>query len=326
MDSEQSDNDVVPEIKRGVPIFTGVVQLLIGGFAFLTVLILAAITAATANMTDGFDQRQLYLAVPVYLGIAAFFILMGIGSLKIRTWARNIMLIVSWFTLIMGILVIVFAALVMPNLINQMLGQVGGIEGAFLRLVIFMVDFTLFFIFIAIPGMFVILYSLKSVKQSFALADPDSNWTDRVPLPILAITLFMWITAASSLLQVLIGTLFPFFGFLLPRLSSRVLWFAFAALSFYLGLLVYWRRLSGWAGSVAFLLFNFASNVITGVTYGFIEMGALMSQQSLIYDFDVSYLERSITIFLVISFTLYIGFFAYTGSYFFPDRKAGSDG
>ncbi len=305
-------------IKKGVPIFLGVLEIFLGGVALLITAIFGGTMTAARYGGIGMGIREGFMVMLIYLFGAAFCIVMGIGTIKLRSWARNLMLIFSWAGVAVGIVSFIFTLIIVPKLVGITPGMAGIMGSAAVALIRIVSGLMIFTAFILIPGLIALLYSLKSVKRTFRLADPAENVTDRVPLPVLAVTIFMWLSTLSCLIGTLTGMRFPLFGTILPGPASRAVWFVFAALSFYLGFISYQRNKWGWAGALAFTLFFTVSTAVTVSQLGITRMGTMLYGGAFDYGFyDLSGLDRSITRLMLVSAALYTGFFLFVSRYFF---------
>lgn len=67
-------------------------------------------------------------------------------------------------------------------------------------------------IYVVVPGIFVLLYSGKNVKATCEYRDPKERWTDKCPLPVLAVSLMAAVWAVSILSMGICKWTIPFFG------------------------------------------------------------------------------------------------------------------
>jgi len=63
-----------------------------------------------------------------------------------------------------------------------------------------------------IPGAMVLFYGSRNVKATCEFRDPRIRWTDKCPLPVLAVSLMCGVGAGSMLSMGLYGWTVPFFG------------------------------------------------------------------------------------------------------------------
>jgi hypothetical protein len=199
-------------------VILGILQIIFGGFCALMVpcMIFGMMAAAAAGKgaAEGvsLSLRMLIPGLLFYVVMAVWFIWMGIGSIMARRWARALILVSSWLWLIGGVCGFVLMLAVLPNMYGKM-GESGQMpKGAVIVMKYVMMAF-LALIYVAIPAIFVLLYSGKNVKATCKHRDPRERWTDKCPLPVLAVSLVSAFSAVSILFM---GGIYkwaiPFFG------------------------------------------------------------------------------------------------------------------
>ena len=195
----------------------GILQIILGVFCillmflmFLGLLLNPALGGAPTHTSLGMTL----LAVLFYGWLGAWFVCMGIGSIKARRWARALVLVSSWIWLISGISGLVFMVGFMPDVYAPMVesGQMPAGMATVVKLVTFGF-MTLFYV--ALPGLLVLLYQGENVKQTCAFHDPRERWTDKCPLPVLAACLMFGLGAVSMPTVGVYGWAIPFFGVIL---------------------------------------------------------------------------------------------------------------
>ncbi|GMU65251.1 MAG: hypothetical protein AMXMBFR36_15250 [Acidobacteriota bacterium] len=253
----------------------GLLQLAIGLFALAMAglsLVASALAPAGVPAQSG---RQIAFGIAFYLVVAALFVTLGIGSLLARRWARALMLVVSWFWLVFGVLslvAIVFLFPMMQETTGKALDQAAAqrpsagpgpdpaLVGAF-ALGCAVASIVLFGI--ALPALFVLFYRSPHVRSTCAARDPRPRWTDRLPLPVLSLVLLHGFGVLTILGSVLGYGAFAIFG---RVVSGAGAWLLAAVLTAALALAVAWSwRLDvrGWWLAVALWAFGLASAVGT---------------------------------------------------------------
>src|SRR5947207_616788 len=102
--------------RRGWLIAFGIVQILIPCFFLLMTAIMAFGVASLPKTSPGspaLPTAMLYVVALVYLGVAALFIVTGIGSIRAKNWARITILILSWFWLVTGVFSVLILAVLL---------------------------------------------------------------------------------------------------------------------------------------------------------------------------------------------------------------------
>src|SRR5438270_1418036 len=103
--------------RRGWLIGFGIVQILIACFFLLMTAIMAFGVASLPKMSPGrpaLPTAMLYVAALMYLGVAALFIVTGIGSIRAKNWARITILVISWLWLVTGVFCVLISVLIVP--------------------------------------------------------------------------------------------------------------------------------------------------------------------------------------------------------------------
>lgn len=189
MNAIETTADTVPvkDRKTGLIVF-GILQLVLGGFCLLFLLLMGLGTLLPQPAGAEMQVRTLLPAVLVYLLLAVWFVWMGIGSIQGRRWARALILIASWVWLISGVTALAFLAMcwgAMAKLMNAN-GQMPAAVAAVMMAILFVV---MVVIYMLIPGALVLFYGSRHVKATCERLDPAACWTDRCPLPVLAVSL-----------------------------------------------------------------------------------------------------------------------------------------
>jgi hypothetical protein len=198
------------------------------------------------------------------------FIWLGIGSIRCRRWARALMLILSWSWLVTGVTAISFLLFFGPRMIQ---GLPPGAK--VVALLVMGVIWTI--IFIVIPAVLVGFYQSRHVKATCDARDPAARWTDGCPLPVLAVSVWLGLGAATMLAMPLgYGAVLPFFGALLSGLPGTAACLLLAGLWAYLAWAWYRLKPMAWWTTLAILLVFSISNFITFTQVDLMDMYRLM--------------------------------------------------
>lgn len=261
---------VYKDRRTGLILF-GVLEIVIGLFALAGAGLssIASILAPAAAAAQG--GRGAAAGIAFYLFAAAFFLTLGVGSILARRWARGLMLVASWIWLVFGVMALMAIALLLPvmrTIMDRALEQAaaqqpqGGpapdpaMMGAFALgcAVVFIVLF-----YIVLPAVFVLFYRSPHVKATCEARDPRPSWTDRVPLPVLALVLLSGFGALSMPGSVLAYGAFAVFGRVVTGAGA---WLLAAVLTAVLALVAWWSwRLEarGWWLAVGLCVLGLAS-------------------------------------------------------------------
>jgi hypothetical protein len=250
-----SDAPAYRDRGTGLLIF-GVAQIILGLLAALMVPLIA-LGAFMSRVAPGGAMRpsQLISGVVTYAFIAAALLALGIGSVRMKRWARALTLVTSWYWLIMGTLGTVSLTAALPVTMRTALAQAqqnsAGTSSPEITTGVMAVIITVVIVFFAfflvlVPIAFVIFYSRKDVAETCRHRDPVERWTDRAPLPVLGASVAFFTESLYSLLIALTTPMFPFFGHYLTGIPAAGCLAALAALDLYLAIALFRLRSSAW--------------------------------------------------------------------------------
>jgi len=260
-----------PETKdRSALLFAfGLVEVVLGLFCLLMAAVSGLGVAAGPGGPSGAtapDPRMMVPGILFYVLLAVYYITTGIGTVRLRRWARPIVLIVSWFWLVSGVFAMAMVSTFLPKMIDQMPKPPGATSEVmeFAQGCAFFF-FAVFYLFL--PGIFVSVYGSQSVRATFERRDPVVRWTDRCPTPVLGLSSLLAYGALGMLFGSMMPAL-PVFGFAVGGAASTVLCLGLAGLLGYLALATY--RLRPWAWwTVLFFWLLGAASAVSFVVQGF---------------------------------------------------------
>jgi hypothetical protein len=223
---------------------------------FLSFMAIAtfSLAASPAGRNAGLSSRSMLGGGLIYLFAGVFFAALGIGTLRGRRWARTIGHVTSWMWLVFGLFCSAGMIFVLPRMTAGLSAAAGSSAspgiGTFMTGCI---AFFMFLLYLVLPGILLLFYRGANVKATFEARDPGIPWTDRVPAPVLALTLMLVFAGATTLLCLSYGV-FPLFGTLLTGAPAFLGILVSAALSGVLAWGVYHRRPAYWWAVVAFFI------------------------------------------------------------------------
>ena len=199
---------------------------------------------------EGFNFGSLmfsFIAIQIigYYVIAAVFIPLGYGHLKLRYWSKTMSLALLWFWLVMGI----------PLTILFTLALAASKEPS-LWLVITIMPL----MYPVIPAVLVWFYRRKDIEQTLRSKDKNKYQIKKIPMPVLVILFLFsfYIVVLQALL--LFRGMFPFFGILLFDLYGAFM----ISISIIIFLLLIWglSRMKVWVWWLSVVYFG-----ITAVSF-----------------------------------------------------------
>jgi hypothetical protein len=202
--------------------------------------------------------------------LAVGFIWIGFGSILARRWARAIALCMSAVGLCCGLIGCVAMVFILPHFGDLMAksSQTSMPPGAILTAEIF-IAVAAFVIYIIVPGALFLFYRSPNVKLTCEARDPVERWTDRCPLPVLALSLMMICGGTSLLLMAGSFRVFPFFGVFVSGGACVALMLLIGALFLYLAWGMYRLRLRAWWIALCAQVILLTSNLLTFWQGGF---------------------------------------------------------
>jgi hypothetical protein len=257
----------------GLIIF-GVFAILIGTLCALVapVAFFGQIMAAKRLGTE-FDLSAALLGAIVYALMAVVLVWLGVGSVLARRWARTLLLCLGWIGLVIGVVAMPAVFLTMNSIGDTLRVHGQEVHPLTVAVIKFFALMITFVIYIAIPGVAVLFYRSSHVRRTCEARDPVERWTDRCPVPVLALCLLQGFTALMLLLILpLYGRVFPFAGVVLQGWSARLLWLALAAFMAFAAWGFYRLNPRVWWAYATVTLLVWASSLLTIGRVGLIEL------------------------------------------------------
>jgi hypothetical protein len=307
--------------KTGLVIF-GIFHIIIGALCALFMLftIVGAMALRNLGETTGavMSVGQMILVVFLYLLLAVWFVWMGIGSILARKWSRALILITSWLWLICGLIGFICLLLFMPDIFGPL---AAGEEIPREAAVIVQAILTAFlaFIFIVIPGAFVLFYSSRHVKATCEQRDRQVRWIDKAPLSVITLSSLLGCMAISMPLMGLYRWTTHFFGVLLSGIPGAAIVLVYAVLFAYAAWGTYKLQIKAWwCGFLATVALE-VSMVITfsRVSLGefYQKMGVPQERLEIIQRLDL-FRDPRVLILGGLGIIGFLGFMIYTKRYF----------
>src|SRR5687767_4274683 len=128
------------------------------------------------------DMQTIALAGGTYLVIAAALIWIGIGSVRVRRWARPVLVVVGWTWLLTGVMSLAHWAILGASMREMMSASLQPGMPAPPRGVVVAVSAAmgaLMFVFLVVlPALLVWLYQRRGVRETVEYFDSRYSWTD----------------------------------------------------------------------------------------------------------------------------------------------------
>ena len=220
--------------RRIALIFFGVLQLVLG--LICAALVLFVVAGAELMEYARPARAGVTSAIVVYGVAAVYFVTVGIGSMRARRWARSLSVAVSAIWLAAGVVATLMMLVVIPRVMRGM-PQPTIAPGCSIALVIFAA--------IVLPLILFVFYRSDAVYATCAAADTKPRWTERVPIPVLAMAVIMGFTAITLMANVG-NPMLAAFGQTFTGAPASLAMFAIAVLSAVIAVQIYRLKESGW--------------------------------------------------------------------------------
>jgi MFS family permease len=312
--------------KTGLVVF-GIILIIFGGFCALMVpFMIFSIIASTvleSSSSAPMNVGMMIFTVLFYVGLAVWFIWMGIGSIKARRWARALLLVTSWMWFIGGLIGLIFMLFFMSDMYNQM-GKSGQLPQEMVVFIKYMMIAFMAVFYVIIPGIIILFYRSKNVKATCEFRDSQIRWTDKCPLPVLAASLMFGFWAVSMLFMGFYGWVFPFFGFILSGMTGAGIALVSMLLFGYAAWGTYKLDIKAWWCSVLLIVAWALSTIITFSRvslWDFYEKMNLPEEQLAIMKQYNTFEGSTMIWFCGFWFVGFLGYLLYTKRYFISSSK-----
>jgi MFS family permease len=324
--ADYEENAQTPDFKdrkTGLIIF-GILQILLGALCALMVPLMVlgmvvSLLADNASVTPT-NPTMMLPSILFYVLLAAWFITMGVGSLKARRWARALILTSSWLWLVCGICGLTFFLLFMPGMYDS-IAETGEMPRGVILVMKCVMTVFMTILYVLIPGSLVLFYRSSHVKATCRSRDPQPRWTDKCPLPVLALSMMFTLWTVSLLTMGVYGWTFPFFGTILTGIPGAALVLTLILCLAYLARSIYRLSINAWWCA---LLLTIAWAVSTAVTFSRVSILDLykkmnMPEQQL--ESMRQFMPHSSTMILMfaLSFAAFFAYLLYTKKFFKPN-------
>jgi hypothetical protein len=237
--------------KTGLVVF-GILTALIGAVCALFVALIFLAQAVAARTTVAGPPGANILPGIIFFGfMAVILVWLGIGSIKARRWARALLLVFAWSWLLMGTFSLTLLLIMLPRMIANIraaspAGRTEMPPGAKI-IVIVVAAVMVFTMYIVLPGVWALFYGRKDVKRTCELRDPKPRWTDRCPLPVLGVSLWLLLGALMMLaMPFAFHGIFPLFGTFLFGWPGIIVYMVLTVLWMYTAWALYRLDRRGW--------------------------------------------------------------------------------
>jgi hypothetical protein len=268
-----------PELKDrsvGLVVF-GSASVLIGLCCALLIPLTVLSVALSGSIAGaGVDSRSAWSACAMYAFMAVAFVWLGVGSIRARRWACELLLSLSWIWLLTGVCSLIVGVLVVPVVVAQ-LGAGSALPREVTAFVVAVTFAVIAVLYVVLPGLFVLFYRSPSVAATCRAHHPEREWVDGYPRRLLTLTVVWSLLAASALVMPAYNYLFPLFGLVLTGLGGAFLWALVLAVCVALAFGTSRRAPWAWWGGVALTLVAAVSSMLTALRFDMAEISSMMA-------------------------------------------------
>ena len=207
----------------------------------------------------------------------------------------------------------------MPDMYEKM-GESGQMPEVVARIMTYVMAGVMTVFYVIIPAALVLFYGSKNVKATCEFRDPRVRWTDKCPLPVLALSLIFGFWAVSMPFTLVYRYAMPFFGFILTGLSGAGVVLLVMLLAGYVAWGTYRLSINAWWCAVLVITAWALSTAITFSRVSILDFYEKMNfpqqQLDIIEQYSIS------QDYMVLYFGLWavglLGYLLYTRRYFVP--------
>jgi hypothetical protein len=234
----------------------------------IPLLLLGAVLSR--RMGGGLPLGSTVLSVASYALAAIGLITLGAGSIRARRWARALTLILAWIWLVLGSLGTIALTVLLPSAFMAGFTAAAASNPAtpsvprgVIAVILTVVIVVCAVFMVVLPIVFLVFYRRKDVEETVKHRDPSVRWTDRCPLPVLALSLLFMGGGVYYLLISVTTPLFPLFGRYLTGLPAGICLVLLAMLDGFLAYSLFRLQLTGWWIALVAVALRWASAIVT---------------------------------------------------------------
>jgi hypothetical protein len=248
-------------------IVAGVFEILLGCLCALLAAMMVAVRllGPMAQPPQGQAMNPAALVqVTVFYGLLAVaFLWVGIGLVRARRWAWTLTVVCSWMWLIIGVVSFVAFFCFMGRTWAAIAEQ-GKMPPEFAKTMQIMMTAVMACIYLLLPAAFLVLCHHDSVRATCRRRDPQVPWTDRCPMPVLALSLILAFSVVSMASLGVYRWTMPLLGVFITGAAGAAAALLIALVLAYLAWGTYRLQSIAWWGT---LLIGIVGTVNTVVTF-----------------------------------------------------------
>jgi hypothetical protein len=246
----------------------GIFQVLLGCLCGLMAVMMVALSLVgpmdRAPQGQPMNSQMMVPAMVFYFPLAVAFIWLGIGLIRARRWAWTLSVVLSWMWLIVGVVGFVMFVFLMGPTMSASIVQQGKMPPGAMMAMQIILGAVMACIYILLPVGFLVLCHRESVRATCQRRDPEIRWTDRCPMPVLALSIMFALSVVSMSSVVAYGCVIPLFGVFISGAAGAVVTLLITLVMAYLAWGTYRLQMAAWWGT---LLLGIAGSLNMVVTF-----------------------------------------------------------
>lgn len=238
----------------------GMLDIVFGIFCFALAMLLLIVIASSG--LHGMKPIHYWMTMTFLFFLTGWFVVMGLGSVKARRWARALLLVGSWVAVFFSTLALALILYILPEIYNA-LADSSLVSPRVALGVLYFAIFILAVLQILFPLVSIAFHGSKSVKATCERLNPEPSWTDRYPLPLLAMSFI----SVLGCLSIITCSTTNYVVFLFGHVSSGVPGVLVVAMISvacgYVGWGAFSRKMHAWWGAYIIVLLISSSMLLT---------------------------------------------------------------
>lgn len=253
------EGDPSRDCSVGLVVF-GTLEVLLGVLCFsLAMLLLIVVSIGGLH---GIKPVHYWMAMGLLFYLTGWFIVMGLGSIKAKRWARALVLVGAWATVFFGTLMLALVLYILPE-IYSILADSGLLPPMVALGVVYSAVLLLILLQVVFPLLSILFYGLKGVEATCERRNPEHCWTDRCPLPLLAMSFISILGCFAIVAGATTNFIVFLFGHILNGIPGALVLIVISLASGYIGWGAFTRKMHAWWGAYALVVLTSSSMMLT---------------------------------------------------------------
>ncbi|VGO20370.1 hypothetical protein [Pontiella sulfatireligans] len=253
------EGDPAKDHTVGLAVF-GTTEILMGILCFSLAMLLLVVVSASG--LRGMKPSHCAMAMGLLFFLTGWFIVMGMGSLKARRWARALLVVGAWVSVFLGTLSLSLVLYILPEVFGSLTDS-ARIPPTVALGVLYFAVLVLVLLLVVFPLAVIVFNSLKGVQNTCERLNPNPSWTDRTPLPLLTMSFISVLGSLTILAGATTNYTVFIYGHIVSGLPGMAVMALISVAFGYVGRGAYSRKMHAWWGAYALVLVTSSSMMLT---------------------------------------------------------------